>query len=136
MENSRTHSLQGKHVLVVEDNELNRLVMQGLLKKVGIQVTIAVHGQEAVEMLRGDHAFDLVLMDIQMPVMGGHEATRIIRQELKCLDLPIVGLTAHALNAEKQRCLDLGMDDFLTKPVFPDLLYSTIERFVKDSKQS
>lgn len=125
------NSLEQKHVLVVEDNELNQLVIQGLLKKAGVQVTIASHGREAVEILARTQAFDLVLMDIQMPVMDGHEATRHIRHDLQIVHLPIIGLTAHALSEERQRCLDSGMNDFITKPVSPDLLYATIERHVK-----
>ncbi len=131
MENPPANPLENKHVLVVEDNELNRLVIQGLLKKVGIRVTVAHHGQEAVTLLAGENAFDLVLMDIQMPVMDGHEATRQIRQELQLTDLPIIGLTAHALTEERQRCMDSGMNDFITKPVSPGLLYSVLGRHVK-----
>jgi len=96
-----------------------------------MNVTIAKNGIEAIDLLSGAHPFDIVLMDIQMPEMSGHEATTYIRKELKLTDLPIIGLTAHAMAEEKQRCIDSGMNDFITKPVDPDLLYELLERYLE-----
>jgi signal transduction histidine kinase/ligand-binding sensor domain-containing protein/CheY-like chemotaxis protein len=103
-------------VLVAEDNSVNCLVVQHMLGKSGHSVTVVGNGAQAVEQaLTG--RFDVVLMDVQMPRMNGIEATRSIRAREKGGRLPIVGLTAHAFRADRDRCLDAGMDDFLAKPV-------------------
>jgi|GEM_PF-2673737 len=106
--------LAGKHVLLVEDNEVNRLVALSVLQPLGIEVTPAVHGGEALDQLR-QRSFDLVLMDLHMPVMDGLEATARIRQELR-LDVPIVALTANAVKGEQERCLQAGMNGYVSKP--------------------
>lgn len=106
--------LQQLRVLLVEDNELNRVVATHCLSRYGIETTEVTNGREAVDILK-THKFDLVLMDIQMPEMGGIEATQIIRNELK-LKTPIVALTANALKKEIEICLSIGMNDYITKP--------------------
>jgi PAS domain S-box-containing protein len=109
-----TSSLKGLHILVVDDNEMNRLVASTVLENHGIIVSEAVNGADAIRKLEKKH-FDLVLMDLQMPVMDGLEASLKIRKDL-ALTVPIVALTASALNEESHRCLDAGMNDFIVKP--------------------
>lgn len=109
-----TRLLTGKNVLLVEDNEMNRLVVTTILEGYGVVLAEAVNGADAIARLK-QQPFDLVLMDVQMPVMSGLEATTIIRNELK-LNIPIIALTANAIKGESQRCLAAGMNDFVSKP--------------------
>lgn len=108
------NKLNHLRVLLVEDNEMNRLVAINTLAHYGVEIEVAVNGLEAVEILKSE-PFDLILMDMQMPVMGGLEATKIIRSELK-LDTPVVALTANAFKNEIEKCLATGMNDYVTKP--------------------
>jgi two-component system, sensor histidine kinase and response regulator len=105
-------------------------VALGVLEGFGMQVVIAGDGRQAVEMLARDPAFDLVLMDVQMPVMDGYSATRAIRADARLARLPIVALTADALASERARCLAGGMDEYVTKPISPDHLREVLERVV------
>jgi signal transduction histidine kinase/DNA-binding response OmpR family regulator len=110
---------QGKEVLVVEDNKVNQKVILSLLTKFGITSTLAENGQEALQQLEFKH-FDLILMDCQMPIMDGYEATRLIRvKELSTNEarIPVIALTAHAADGEREKCLSAGMDDYLSKPI-------------------
>ncbi|WP_252275556.1 ATP-binding protein [Pseudomonas subflava] len=102
-------------VLLVEDNQVNQMVAKGMLAKLGCEVAIAAHGGEAIAHLQA-HAVDLVLMDCNMPVMDGYEATRRIRQSGDWPELPIIALTANALPDERERCQAAGMNDYLAKP--------------------
>lgn len=106
--------LQGKRILLAEDNEMNRLVATTVLQPYGVCIDEVINGQEAVETLRKE-SYDLVLMDVQMPVMDGLEATRRIRGELKN-NIPIIALTANAIKGENEICFAAGMNDYLTKP--------------------
>ncbi len=117
--------LAGKRVLLVEDNEINQQVARELLVSAGMKVVIAADGAVAVAKAEKDD-FDIVLMDIQMPVMDGYEATRIIRSQPRLRELPIVAMTAHAVSGERERSLEAGMNEHLTKPIDPDSLYDTI----------
>lgn len=106
-------------VLLVEDNTVNVMVAKNMLKKLGCDVTVAVNGQEAVDLCLTD-TFDIVLMDCSMPVMDGFEATQILRQaelDNKTERLTIIALTANAMEGDRERCLEIGMDDFLPKPI-------------------
>lgn len=115
-------------VLLVEDNPVNQLVARGLLQKLGCQVGIAINGEEALKQL--DVAeFDLVLMDCNMPVMDGYQATRAIRESGRWPELPVVALTANALPEERERCRAAGMDDYLAKPFHRDELAAILERW-------
>ena len=107
-------SLKGLRILAVEDNELNRMVLQVILKKCEVVVTIAHNGQEAIDLIQ-QQEFDLVLMDVQMPIVDGLEATKYIRDELK-LSIPIIGLSANAMREEVEICKQAGMNDYLVKP--------------------
>ncbi len=120
----------GLRVLAAEDVEVNRLILEDLLVHEGAQVQFAVNGKEALERLEeaGVSAFDVVLMDIQMPLMDGHEAARRIRDLSP--GLPVIGLTAHALPEERQRCLDSGMLERVTKPIDIEVLVDAISRHV------
>lgn len=119
--------LKGAKVLLVEDNDINQLVANKLLTGVGIEVTIVKNGAVAVETIeKAETVFDAVLMDIQMPVMDGYEATRRIRKNRKFSHLPIIGLTAHAMRSEYQRCLDAGMNTQVTKPINPKQLFDAL----------
>jgi CheY-like chemotaxis protein len=115
-------------VLVAEDNAVNRLVVEQLLKRRGHAPTVVTNGRDAVAAARLG-GFDIVLMDLEMPEMDGLEATAAIRDSERRhgARLPIVALTAHALEGDRQRCLDADMDGYLTKPLNPGTLFETIE---------
>lgn len=114
-------------VLVAEDNIANQFVIKAILEKRNYQVTIVNHGEEALNALKKER-FDLVLMDMMMPVMDGVTAARAIRVELGLIDLPIIALTANAGLEDKEKCLDAGMDDVLTKPLDSQLLDNKIKQ--------
>lgn len=123
--------LQGRHVLVVEDNRLNQQVITALLHKMGVRTTLAEDGSRALELLQTQAQIDLVLMDVHMPVMNGLDATRAIRQLPDPLNrLPVVALTAGALKEDEEACMASGMDAFLTKPVNIPMLEQTLNRLI------
>ncbi len=124
--------LDGLQVLLVEDNPINQELASELLSSRGCRVTVAGDGAEAIEILDAGspNAFAAVLMDLQMPVMDGYETTRRLRENPRYYDLPIIALTAHALSEERERCLALGMNGHVTKPIDPDELYAQLQRFV------
>lgn len=117
-------------VLLVEDNRVNQLAVRMQLEKMGFEVHLAAHGREALEKLE-KNTYALVLMDCQMPVMDGYEATRAIRAKECGTDnhLPIIALTANAMEQDREKCLAAGMDGHLTKPVRPELLQPVLEQF-------
>ena len=119
----------GCHVLLAEDNTLNQEIASELLQNVGLRVTIAQNGQEAVTMAGQAH-FDLILMDLSMPVMGGLEAAATIRTLPGQAATPILALTANAFKEDRQRCLEAGMNDHLAKPVTPTTLYQALARWL------
>ena len=120
--------LAGLSLLVAEDNEVNSMVLEELLGEEGATVTLACNGQEAVDAVRrqGAAAFDVVLMDVQMPVMDGFDATRAIHELAP--RLPVIGQTAHALDEERERCFAAGMVDHLAKPIDPERLVEVVSR--------
>jgi hypothetical protein len=123
--------LKGANVLVAEDNDINRQIIDHLLQRLGITVQFATNGREAIDAVfaAGAH-FDAVLMDVQMPVMDGLEATRLIRARIDATRLPIIAMTAHAMEQERQMCLDAGMNDHLTKPVDPKIIARTLGQWI------
>lgn len=122
--------LQGRHILLVEDNELNQVVARMMLTRLGAQVSIADNGQQAVEMLTPQNAgYDLVLMDAHMPVMDGFAATRYLRQQLG-LKLPVIAMTAGVTPAERGQCSEVGMNDFIGKPVDEAQLLAVLQRYL------
>jgi len=122
----------GKRVLLAEDNPVNQEVIRELLGDAGLKVDTATTGAEAVTMA-GRQAYDLVLMDVQMPVMDGLEATRAIRRLPGWADRPILALTANAFDEDRDRCLDAGMNDYLTKPVAPKTLFAQMLKWLHGS---
>ena len=121
-------------VLVVEDNEVNQMVAVELLQSIGFVADVVPDGVEAVEALTGDHSYDAVLMDIQMPRMDGYAATRAIRaQERPGSRVPIIAMTASALSGERERCLAAGMDDFLAKPVDIDQVEHVVRQWIANN---
>jgi signal transduction histidine kinase len=122
------HGLAGLRVLLAEDNKVNQLVAREILAQVGIQPVVVSNGRLAVEKARSA-PFDLVLMDLQMPVMDGLEASRTLRETFTADELPILALTAHTVSQERQTCRDAGMQDLVAKPVDPVVLYSMLTRW-------
>ncbi|GAA4428561.1 hypothetical protein GCM10023155_19150 [Bremerella cremea] len=139
-------SLDGYRVLLVEDGRDNQVVISTFLRKGGAEVTLAENGQEAVDWVRShrqeaiaagleaDSSVDLVLMDMQMPVLDGYAATRLLRQEE--FTKPVIALTAHALKGDRERCLEAGCDDYFTKPIKRAALLEIVKRFGELSRQA
>ena len=129
LDNSTFEKLKGYNVLLAEDNAINQQIAYELLTGVGLIVTIANNGKEAVDKVNKEK-FDLVLMDLQMPEMDGFEATRHIRKDAQFKDLPIIAMTAHAMTGDKERCIALGMNDHTPKPIDPEGLFNTLVRWL------
>lgn len=122
--------LDGRAILLVEDNPINQEVVQDLLELVGARVTLAGDGLRGIELLQS-RPFDLVLMDIHMPTMDGFEATAEIRKDPRFAQLPIVALTANALEGDLERCLAAGMNDYIAKPIHPGRMFATLARHLQ-----
>ncbi len=121
-------------VLVVEDNTTNVAIIQGLLMKFNVRSEVADNGQEALNLL-AQSTYDLVLMDCQMPVMDGYEATEKIRKGENAVqdqNIPIIALTAHAMRGDKEACFDAGMNDYLSKPIDPELLHGKLSKWLPE----
>ncbi|OGR16286.1 MAG: hypothetical protein A2X81_14090 [Desulfobacterales bacterium GWB2_56_26] len=127
--------LQGCRILVAEDNLTNQQVAQAVLGGAGIGVTIVANGEEAVEAV-GRERFDAVLMDIQMPKMNGYEATKAIRKLPGCDILPIIAMTAHAMKGDEEKCLEAGMDGYVSKPINQDRLFYTLWRRLRNRSRA
>ncbi|EKO3990603.1 response regulator [Vibrio fluvialis] len=117
-----------KHILVVEDTKTNQMVIQLLLNRMGYNVTIANNGQHAIELIEKNRSFDLIFMDISMPIMDGIQATRILRSQR--LTTPIIALTAHSMNSDHQNCLAAGMNDIVLKPIRSKELQRISDRYL------
>jgi len=125
-------ALRGAWLLLVEDNEVNQEVAQQILSDAGIRVDIAGNGAIALAKI-ADNAYDGVLMDCQMPVMDGYQATRKLRQDARYSNLPVIAMTANAMVGDKEKCLDAGMNDFIAKPIDVAQLFGTLARWVAPS---
>ena len=125
---------EGKRVLLVEDNELNREIAQAILEETGFLVETAPDGTDAVDMMKRaeEYYYDVILMDVQMPVMNGYEATREIRslRRKDVKDLPIIAMTANAMDEDKETALKSGMNAHLAKPISVDLFIATLGKFL------
>ena len=128
--NSQYKALQGSRVLLVEDNEINRIVVVELLEKLQMQVDVAENGLIALNKLQSDR-YDCVLMDVQMPVMDGYLATQRLKDIEGCRDLPVIAMTANAMHEDRQQCLNAGMVDYISKPILPETLYSMLHKWIK-----
>ena len=126
----RLAAVKGTRILLVEDNDINQRVATEILEDAGFVVEIAEHGQAGVEMVR-KKPYDLVLMDMQMPVMDGVTATTEIRRDDSYTSLPIVAMTANAMQRDRERCMNAGMNDFVTKPIDPDALCAVLLKWIK-----
>jgi two-component system, sensor histidine kinase and response regulator len=135
--NESKHSIQpglrGGHILLVEDNEINQQVAAELLESIGFTVEIATNGVEAIDCVKASgipSRYDVVLMDLQMPIMGGIKATLEIMKIKEYSELPIIAMTADAMVGVHEKCLKAGMKDFITKPISPDIMLATIEKWI------
>jgi signal transduction histidine kinase/DNA-binding response OmpR family regulator len=129
--------LHGSKILLVEDNIQNQEIALEFLQKAKIEVTIANNGKEAIEILQSKEEFDAVLMDCQMPIIDGYEATKLIRKVEKFKDLPIIAMTANAMQGDREKCIDSGMNDYIPKPLDFICFYDILEKWIKpkDSKE-
>jgi signal transduction histidine kinase/DNA-binding response OmpR family regulator/purine-cytosine permease-like protein/HPt (histidine-containing phosphotransfer) domain-containing protein len=126
--------IKNAKILLVDDNEINQEVANEILGQAGFSVTIAFDGQEAVDKVL-ETEFDCVLMDIQMPVMDGYEASRAIRKDSRFASLPIIAMTANAMQGDREKCIDAGMNDHVAKPINPKELFSTLIQWIPEIKQ-
>lgn len=125
--------LNGARILLVEDNEINRMVAQELLEKMGIRVDSAEHGAEALGKLELN-SYDGILMDVQMPVMDGYQATRRLKDIAALKSLPVIAMTANAMQEDRQKCLQAGMVDYIRKPILPLTLYQVLSKWIKPNR--
>ncbi|MFV9616268.1 MAG: ATP-binding protein [Gammaproteobacteria bacterium] len=131
--NEATARLHGAKILLVDDNDLNQEYIRELLDMIGITVETAFNGQEALNLL-AKQDFDGVLMDCQMPVMDGYEATRQIRKQEKFKDLPVIAMTANAMKGDREKVLAVGMNDHIPKPFKIDVMFATLAKWIKPGK--
>jgi CheY-like chemotaxis protein len=127
-------NIQGARVLLVEDNEINQQVAREILEGAGLNVALANDGQEGVNAVK-ENNYDAVLMDVQMPVMDGYTATRAIRKDERFKELPIIAMTAHAMAGDEDKSLEAGMNGHVAKPIDPDQLFSTLQKWIKPSEK-
>ncbi len=131
----KLEDISGARILLVEDNEINQQLARELLENAGLNVILAGNGREALKKVY-QMKFDAVLMDIQMPVMDGFQASREIRQNEHFDNLPIIAMTAHALMGDREKCLEAGMNDHVSKPISPDLLFTALLKWIKPGKRN
>ena len=122
--------LRGAHLLLVEDNAINREIALTVLDRAGIVTSVAGNGQEAIDMLGRQH-FDGVLMDCQMPIMDGYAATRAVREQPRWRDLPVIAMTANAMVGDRDKALAAGMNDHIAKPIKVEEMFATLARWIR-----
>ncbi len=127
-ENAKEEIFFNANVLIVEDNKTNQMLLKIMLEELGIKTQIAHNGSEAVEMVQ-ENSYDLILMDENMPVMNGMEATKKIRQ--LNIATPIIAVTANALKGDREKFLQAGMDDYLSKPIDDQIFLSVLRKFLE-----
>ena len=128
---TKMQTIAGARLLLVEDNEINQEVALEMLRQAHLKVDLAEHGEIALKLLDANE-YDLVLMDMQMPVMDGLTATVKLRSQPRLANLPVIAMTANALAADRQRCMDAGMNDFIPKPIEPDLLWAILLKWIPE----
>lgn len=121
--------LKDKRILLVEDNDINQLVAKDILEQAGVRVSIANNGEEAIKHVHANK-FDAVLMDVQMPIMDGYKATEILRETYPSSQLPIIAMTANALKGDRERSIEAGMNDYISKPINPEILFETLVKWL------
>ncbi len=126
-------AVEGRVVLLAEDNVINQKVVTAIMKEAGVKVEIAENGREAVEAVKRK-VYDAVLMDVQMPEMDGYEASRQIRNTEGLEYLPIIAMTANAMKGDKEKCLAAGMNDYIAKPIEIDQLFTTLKRWIRPNQ--
>ncbi len=131
---SELTSIEGAAILIVEDNELNQDVAKGILEEGKFTIDVANNGVESIEKVFNNH-YDIVLMDMQMPVMDGVTATIEIRKDTRLNELPIVAMTANAMQQDKEKCIAAGMNDYVAKPIDPEELFKTLLKWIKPTHQ-
>ncbi|MCP4216186.1 MAG: response regulator, partial [bacterium] len=118
------------HILLAEDNPINRKLTSFMLTKAGYRLSMVVNGQEAVDLFTSEpKRFDLILMDIQMPVKNGMEATRSIRQQ-GFTDIPIIAITAQSMKGDREKCIEAGMNDYISKPIKREIVFTILKKWV------
>jgi two-component system cell cycle response regulator DivK len=120
-------------VLLVEDNEMNRDMLSRRLTRRGFEVVFAVNGNQGVDLARSEKP-DIILMDMSLPIMDGWEATRRVKSDEATRNVPVIGLTAHAMSGDREKAIEAGCDDYDTKPVELDRLVGKIERLLGNGK--
>lgn len=125
----KLRAIVGAEILLVEDNEINQQVASEIIEKAGLRVTIANNGEEGVEKAKRKR-YDAILMDVQMPVMDGYTATRILRRDEQCKDTPIIAMTAHAMAGDAEKSINAGMNAHITKPIDPEALFITLSTWI------
>jgi len=131
---SSIESLRDVNVLVVDDNKINQQIAVELLTNAGLKVSLANNGKEGVEKIKS-HLYDVVLMDVQMPVMDGYQATKEVRRDPAYSDLPIIAMTANAMTGDKEKCIQAGMNEHVAKPINPNILFETLLHWVKPKEK-
>ena len=123
--------LSGLNLLLAEDNIVNQKVAKGILNKQNINIDIADNGAIAVNRFNEfPNKYQVILMDIDMPVMDGYDATKLIRENPLSKDTPIIAMTAHAIEGIREKCLAIGMSDYVSKPIIPSRLYKTLLKYI------
>lgn len=127
-------SVTGSRVLVVEDNVINQELVVDILSRKGISSVLAGNGKEAIDILKDDISFDVILMDCQMPILDGYEATRFIINDMSITNIPIIALTANVLKADRDKSIESGMVDFIRKPIVVDEIYGVVHKWIEHSR--
>jgi signal transduction histidine kinase/DNA-binding response OmpR family regulator len=128
-------NFKGAKILVAEDNHINQQVVQEILKNAGCEVLLADNGKEVLTILEEEHDIKLILMDLQMPVMDGLQSTKQIRNNPKTADIIVIALTAHSIAGDREKCIKVGMNDYVPKPIDQNFLYRTLGKYLEFSEE-